>query len=141
MLLCKRSYEKTVDLPQNKIFVCRRLYGHNINKYPNIKTSIDASTINLGKNGKRIISKFMNDNEDKEKIIKEKEDFIYKYIHSKPPLEYNTWKFSNHIIKEFSRCPADKVHSFAAEIKPKPSYLAKPFRRPKEYGDYFDKNI
>ena len=140
-MLCKRSYEKEKDLPQKTNFVCRRLYGHNLNKYPNKKTSVYASTLNLGKTGKRIIEKYMKNNEKNEKICKEKEEFIYKFYHSKPPLECNTWKFSNHIIKEFSRPPIDKVHSFAHEIKPKPKYMTKPFRRPKETGDYFDKNI
>lgn len=83
----------------------------------------------------------MKDNDKKEKILKEKDDFIFKYFHSKPTLECNSWKFSNHIIKEFSRPPVDKVYSFAIDIKPKPKYMTKPFRRPKENGDYFDKNI
>ena len=140
-MLCKRSYQKEKELPQKKNFVCRKLYGYNINKYPNIKTSIYASTLNLGKTGKKLISKYMEDNEKNEKIFKEKEDFINKYYLSKPSLEYNTWKFSNHIIKEFSRPSIDKIHSFAKEIKPNPKYMAKPFRRPKDNGDYFDKNL
>ena len=45
------------------------------------------------------------------------------------------------IIKEFSRPPSDKIHSFANIIKTKPQYMTKPFRRPKENGDYFDKNL
>jgi len=141
MCLCKRSYEKEVDLPQKKNFVCRRLFGHNINRYPNMKSSLFDSIVNLDKNGKRIIGKYIKDNEKREKILKEKDDYIFKYLHSKPPVEYNTWKYSNHIIKEFSRPPVDKVHSFAADIKPTPKYMTKPFRRPKENGDYFDKNI
>ena len=140
-MLCKRSYEKERDLPLKKNFVCRKLYGYNFNRYPNIKTSIDATILDLGKNGKKIISKYMKDNEKNEKMFKEKEDFLYKFYHSKPPLECNTWKFSNHIIKEFSRPPCDKIHSFAKEIKPNPKYMTKPFRRPKENGDYFDKNL
>lgn len=140
-MLCKRSYEKEKELPLKTNFVCRKLYGHNLNKYPNIKTSIYASTLDLGKTGKRIISKYIKNNEKNEKIFKKKEDFFYKYFHSKPPVVCNSWKYSNHIIKEFSRPPYDKVYSFAMEIKPKPLYMTKPFRRPKENGDYFDKNI
>ena len=83
----------------------------------------------------------MKDNEEKERIMKEKNDFIYKYYHSKPPLECNSWKFSNHIIKEFSVFPGDKVYSFAKPMDPQPKYMTKPFRRPKIYGDYFDKNV
>ena len=140
-MLCKRSYEKEFELPQKKNFVCRKLVGHDLNKYPNIKNSIYVSTFNLGNNGRRIISNNIKDNEKKEKIFKDKEDFIFNYFHSKPKLKCNKWKFSNHIIKEFSRPPGDKINSFSTEIKPKPKYLDKPFRRPKENGDYFDKNI
>ena len=140
-MLCKRSYEKEKDLPLKTNFVCRKLCGDNLNKYPNIKKSVYASTLDLGKNGKRIITKYMKDNEKKEKIFKEKEAFLYKFYHSKPPLQCNSWKFSNHIIKEFSIPPGDKIYSFAKENKPKPKYMAKPFRRPKDCGDYFDKNI
>ena len=141
MCLCKRSYEKEIDLPQKKNFVCRKLFGQNINRYPNIKSTLFDSIANLDKNGKRILGKYIKDNEKREKKLKEKDDYIFKYLHSKPPVEYNTWKYSNHIIKEFSRPPIDKVHSFAADIKPQPKYMTKPFRRPKENGDYFDKNI
>ena len=63
------------------------------------------------------------------------------YYHSKPHYEFNPWKFSNHIIKEFNRPPADKIHIFCSDIKDKPKYITKPFRRPKIYGDYFEKNI
>ena len=73
--------------------------------------------------------------------MKEKEDFIYKYYHSKPYFEYNPWKFNNNYIKEFSRPSSDKIHIFSSEIKEKPKYMTKPFRRPKIYSDYFDKNI
>ena len=69
--------------------------------------------MNLGKSGKRIIEKYMKDNEKNEKMFKEKEDFIYKFYHSKPPLECNTWKFSNHFIKEIRRPPINKIYSFS----------------------------
>ena len=46
-------------------------------------------------------------------MMKEKEEYIYNYCHSKPFIYYNPWKFSNHIINEFNRSPADKIHSFA----------------------------
>ena len=140
-MLCKKSYEKEKDLPLKKNFICRKLHGYNFNKYPNIKKSMYESTLNLGKNGKRIILKYLKDNEKREKICKEKEEFIRNYCHSKPPIECNTWKYSNHIIKEFSRPPVDKVHSFAIRNTAKPKYMTKPFRRPKDNGDYFDKNI
>ena len=74
-------------------------------------------------------------------MMKEKDEYIYKYYHSKPYYERNQRKFSNNIIKEFSRPPADKIHIFSVETKAQPKYMTKPFRRPKIYGDYFDKNL
>ena len=139
--MCKRSYEKEINLPQKKNFVCRRLYGHNIDKYPNIKNTLYSSIANLDKDGKRIISNNIKDNEKREKIFEEKDYDVYKYLHSRPPVEYNPWKFSNHIIKEFNKIPIDNVHFFTNEFKPKPKNMAIPFRRPKIYGDYFSQNL
>ena len=141
MVLSKRRYEKEVDLPQKHNFVCRKLYGDNINKYPNSKQSLNELTFNCGRNGKRIFLKSLKDIEEREKIIKEKENFIYNYYHSRQPVKINPWKFSNHIIKEFSISPVDKVHSFSHPMEPKPKYLNSPFRRPKENGDYFNRII
>lgn len=76
-----------------------------------------------------------------EKLLRKTEDNFFAYKHSKPPLELNTWKFSNHEIKIFSTPPLDKVHSFRVEKEPKPNYMTKPFKRPKIDGDYFDKHI
>ena len=140
-MFCKKSYEKEKDLPFKTNFVCRKLHGYNLNKNPNIKKSLYDSTLNLGKFGKKMILKNIKNYEKKEKIFKEKENFIYNYCHSKPRVICNSWKFSNHIIKEFSRPPLDKIYSFAVDDKSKPKYMTKPFRRPKDNGDYFDKNI
>ena len=107
--------------------------------YPNAKVPFSQSMIKLGKDGKRIISYYVKDNEEKEKIMIKKEEFCYNYCHSKPFIHYNPWKFSNHIINEFNRPLADKIHSFATYRNKQ--YIAKPFRRPKIYGDYFDKKI
>ena len=80
MMLCKRSYEKEKELPQKKNFVCRKLYGDYIGEYPNIKLSFSPSSVKLGKSGKKIISYYIKDNNEKEKIMKEKDDYIYKYL-------------------------------------------------------------
>lgn len=141
MPLCRRSYEKEIDLPQRKNFVCRKLYGSFINEYPNTKLPLTPSTVKLGKIGKRIISYYTKDNDKKEKIMKEKDDYLYKYYHSKPIFESNPWKSSFHSIKEFSRPEIDKIYSHSIDLKSKPKYMTKPFRRPKIYGDYFDKKI
>ena len=73
--------------------------------------------------------------------MKEKDDYLYKYYHSKPIFEINQWKSSAHSIKEFSRPDIDKIHSYSIDVKPKPKYMTKPFRRPKIYSDYFNKKI
>ena len=73
--------------------------------------------------------------------MKEKDDYLYKYYHSKPIFEINQWKSSAHSIKEFSRPDIDKIHSYSIDVKPKPKYMTKPLRRPKIYSDYFDKKI
>ena len=97
--------------------------------------------VKLGKIGKRIISYYIKNNNKNEKIMREKDDFLYNYYHSKPFFEYNPWKFSNHIIKEFSIAPIDKINSYSLDVKTKPKYMVKPFRRPKIYSDYFDKKV
>ena len=139
--MCKRSYEKEKDLPQKKNFVCRKLYGDCLDEFPNIKSPFSPSSVKLGKLGKKIISYYIKDNDEKEKIMKEKDEYIYKYYHSKPVFEKNPWKYNDYSIKEFSRPPIDKIHIFSLEIKEKPKYIVKPFRRPKIYSDYFDKNL
>ena len=140
-MLCKKSYEKEKDLPQKKDFVCRKLCGDYINKYPNIRTSLTPTNVKLGNLGKKIISYYIKDNDKKEKIMREKDEYLYKHYHSKPFYEKNLWKFSNNIIKEFSKSPIDKINSYSLDIKVKPKYIIKPFRRPKIYSDYFDKNV
>ena len=56
-------------------------------------------------------------------------------------MKLNKWKFSNHVIEEFSRPKADEIYGYREKKKPKYDYTVEPFRRPKEQGDYFDKHI
>lgn len=88
-----------------------------------------------------MMSKFIETNKQMENNLRTNEDNFFKYMHSKPPLELNKWKFSNHIINEFSIPRLDKVYSFRVDKSPPPKYMTKPFRRPKIDGDYFDKHI
>ena len=88
-----------------------------------------------------MMSKFIETNKQMENNLRTNEDNFFKYMHSKPPLELNKWKFSNHIINEFSTPRLDKVYSFRVDKSPPPKYMTKPFRRPKIDGDYFDKCI
>ena len=96
---------------------------------------------NLSNSGQKLIKVFIDENEKREQKSKDEEERVYKYKHSKPPLQLNSWKFSNHVIEEFSRPKADEVHSFREKEKTKYQYTADPFRRPKEQGDLFDKHI
>ena len=96
---------------------------------------------NLAPSGKKLIKVFMNEYEKKEKKLKDDEEKLYIYKHSKPPIQFNSWKFSNHVIEEFSRPKVDEIHGFREKIKTKNKFTVDPFRRPKEKGDYFDKHI
>ena len=139
--MCERSYQKEKLLPLKRDFTCRRLYNYELNKYPNTKLSLNEAVQNLAPFGKKLIKVFINENDKREQKIKNYEEQIYIYKHSKPPLNLNSWKFSNHVIEEFSRPKADDVHGFREKIKTKYQYTVEPFRRPKEKGDYLDKNI
>lgn len=63
---------------------------------------------------------------------------IYKYKHSKPPVDYNKWKYIHRVGDYFHQFPADKIHSYTIPIKERFTDK-KPFLRPSEYGDYFNK--
>ena len=138
---CERSYSKEKTFLTEHNMVCRNLIGRDFNKYPNIEKKIDEVTKGLTFSGKNLMSKFMNNNKKTENDLRNNENNFFIYTHSKPPLELNKWKFSNHIINEFSTPKLDKVYSFRVEKKPQPNYMTKPFRRPKIDGDYFDKHI
>jgi hypothetical protein len=68
------------------------------------------------------------------------EQEIEKYRKSKPDPFLNPWKFSNHVMGEFSMIPADKVHSFIKEKKPK-CLIEDPFKIPSKYGNYFERDL
>ena len=121
--------------------VCRDLIGREFNKYPNREKNIDESVKGLTLAGKTMMTKFIETNKKIENALRTNEKNFFIYLHSKPPLELNKWKFSNHIINEFSTPKLDKIYSFRVDKKLAPKYMTKPFRRPKIYGDYFDKNI
>ena len=139
--LAERSYEKEKNTLTGHNLVCRNLYGKEIDNYPNIEKTIPESTKGLTRNGKKIISRFIEKNKSNENILRRKKTCLFNYMHSKPPLILNDWKASNHVKDCFSVLPLDKIYSFRVNTGPKPTYMTKPFRRPKDYGDYFDKHI
>lgn len=139
--LCDRSFAKEKFLPQKKNFFGKKLYNHELNKYPEDKMNIEEATKDLDKSGKKLIKTFIGQFEKKKQQIMDNEEQLYKYKHSKPPLQINPWKFSNHVINEFSRPKIDQEYSFKEEVKKKYDYTVEPFRRPGDHGDYFDKHI
>jgi hypothetical protein len=104
----------------------------------NHKSGISSHRVTgLSESGEKMIKKFIDENNKKEQDLKHQEEAYYKYKHSKPPVEYNSWKYTNTVGKEFSVIPADKIHSYKKELKD--TRVKKPFYRPSEYGDYFSK--
>ena len=139
--MCDKTYSKEKDLPTGHDLVCRNLVGREFHNNPNRERSLSEAVNGLTNDGKRMITQFIKENKKVEKALITNENNFFAYLHSKPPLELNKWKFSNHIIKQFNVPELDKIYSFRTDKPPKPKYMTKPFRRPKIYGDYFDKNI
>ena len=124
-----------------KGFICRRLINDEINHFPREKRNIIETTKNLTCPGKKILETFIRQNEKSERRQRDEEKRIFQYKHSRPPLKLNPWKFSNHIIEEFSRPKIDENYTPKEAIKPKYQYTVEPFHRPGDHGDYFDKHI
>ena len=103
--------------------------------------SLTEAIQNLAPSGKKLMKVFINENDKREQKMKDDEEKLYIYKHSKPPIQFNSWKFSNHVIEEFNRPKADEIHGFREKEKTKYKFTVDPFRRPKEKGDYFDKHI
>ena len=139
--MCQRTYVKEENLPQKKDFVCRKLWNDEINKFGDINNTVEKVTQNLTKPGKKMIKAFILQHDKSEQKDRDEDERLYKYIHSKHPIKLNPWKFSNHVIEEFSRPKIDEIYTPRDEIKPKYQYTVEPFRRPGDFGDYFDKHI
>ena len=139
--MVKRSYEKEKNLPNGHDFFCRRLYNYEINKYPKNQVALTQPQDNLSPSGKKLINEFITEHNKYEDKVKDDEEQLYIYKHSKPPVNWNKWKFSNHVIEEFSKPKVDEVYAFKEPVKMKYQYTVDPFRRPKDQGDYFDKHI
>ena len=135
--LSKRSFEKIRDLPLQKDIKP----GHGVGREFDELVKDNKSLSKLSSLGQKMINKFKRENSMREKIMKTKEEELWEYRHSKPPLCLNPWKPANHVITEFSILPADKVHSFIVEKKNNNFLVQEPFRIPKKDGDYFyDRN-
>ena len=106
--MIKRSYEKIKDLPLQKDIKPGHGVGREFDEL--VKENKDLSK--LSAYGDKLIKKFMKENNNREKTLRKKEEELWEYRHSKPPLNINPWKPANHVITEFSVPPGDKIHSF-----------------------------
>jgi hypothetical protein len=131
--------DKEITLKKNVLNI--NLNSSN-NRYNNVYNPSNVNSLNLSSLGKQIISTFVKDNLKREEDIKKKEEELYKIHHSKhPPKEYKDWKYSNHIMEEFSKFKVDDVLSYKPEKKPKKFISDEPWRIPKKDGTFFDKDI
>ena len=144
MPLCKRSYEKQATMLNGKNFVCRKLYGENIDKNPYGQGyDIQKASKGLSTDGKRLIKIFVDQNIKREDILRKKEKLVYEEVinHKTPRNVKPFWRSGLHIMEHFGPPLIDKVHKFKAPPIPKYELNQPPFRRPKEEGDFLDKDI
>ena len=136
MPLVKRSYERQENSLDGKNFVSRNLYGDYIDRNPFCYGyDVYKGTRNLTKQGKWLIKTFIEQNKEKEEIER------WKLMHGKNPPRPPLWKSGLHLIEYFGGPLIDYKYEF---IKPKTErHLVNqpPFRRPKEKGDYINKDI
>ena len=147
-----RSYQKSKDLPYK---IDMRCQDKNLRLFDDRKKE-NRNQFNLGKNGKNIINKFIQQNVNKEKILKKNELDYENYIHSKHEIYVNPWKPFNHVIGEFSIFKNDESYyknslknknnsnslnrnlSDDNKQKKKKKYNnEEPFYPPRKIGDYF----
>ena len=144
MPLIKRSYEKQSNMLDGKNFVCRNLYGEYIDKNPYGKGyDMEKASKGLSADGKRMITNFINQNIKREKDLRKKEKLLYEEIidHKTPKNERPFWKSGLHVMEHFGPPLIDKCYKFKAPPILKYDLNQPPFRRPKNEGDYFDKDI
>ena len=97
----------------------------------------NKSLFPLGNYGEKLIETFKKQNSKREKILRDKEELLWQYKHSKPPIFINPWKDTNHQNEYFNFVPFDKVYSFKVEKKQKNLLHSSPFLPQRKIGDYF----
>ena len=150
-----------------KDFVSRNLFGERFDKniYRNGFDLLHAKK-GLTPSGKDIIEKFILQNKYKSNMMKKREEELYKAFHSKLPKRHSIdyrhidsfnlnknkgeefkiknrpiWKWGYQSKNEFGPLLVDKEYIFDLPKNIKYSLNQPPFKRPKEYGDFFDKDI
>jgi len=89
-----------------------------------------------------MIRKFIFQNKKMEDKLKNEEKKLYENWLDHKNREKRAksfWKSGLHVMENFGPLLIDKVHKF--KVKPIVTYERPPFKRPKEDGDYFDKNV
>ena len=150
-----------------KDFVSRNLFGERFDK--NIYRygyDLNYAKKGLTPNGQNMIEKFILQNKYKDHMMKKRQEELYKAFHSKLPKRHSIdyrhidsfnlnknrgeefkikkrpiWKWGYQSKDEFGPLLVDKEYIFDPPKKNKYSLIQPPFRRPKELGDYFDKDI
>ena len=83
MPLVKRSYEKQENMLDGKNFISRNLYGDYIDKNPyGYGYDLEKSLKGLSNDGKRTIKVFIEQNKEREKILRKNEQLLYDEMHS-----------------------------------------------------------
>ena len=150
-----------------KDFVSRNLFGERFDKnvYRN-GFDLKHAKKGLTPSGKDLVEKFILQNKFKSDLMKQREEELYKAFHSKIPkrasLDYKhinsfslnknldeelkikkraLWKYGYKNKNEFGPLIVDDEHLFDKPKAKKYVLNQPPFRRPKEDGDFFDKDI
>ena len=143
-MLSKRSYEKQINLPNKKIFVCRNLYLDEFDKKIYGKSrELNDSICPLTKSGNSIIGSFIEDNKRLENLRYKNEEEEYKLHHSKKIDNKDKkpfWKYSNHPGTFFEKLKADDVYTYDI-VKKDNKWLEGPWLAPRQVGTYFDHDI
>ena len=144
MPLIKRSYERQCNMLNGKNFICKNLFGEYIDKNP---YGYGYNTVKASKglscDGKRIIKIFIKQNKEREELLKKKQNLVYEEVidYKTPKYTKPFWKRGLHVMEHFGPPLIDKCYKFKAPPILKYEINQPPFRRPKDEGDYFDKDI
>lgn len=142
MALVKRSYDRQENSLDGKNFVCRKLYGENLDKNPYCYGyDIYKGTANLTRQGKFMITTFIEQNKKNEEKMKKEEKERWDLLHGKNPPRPPLWKSGLHTIEYFGGPLIDYKYEFIQPKRTKYLINQPPFRRPKEKGDYLNSDI
>lgn len=87
--LIKRSYSKQKEFLCNKDIIPPYGVGTYFDDY--LKTTRNEHYVKLSKTGNALIERFKTEHKEREQYLKDKEQQLYDYKHSKPPPEINPW--------------------------------------------------